>query len=57
MGYEHQLVYQICGKCLLIQVNFLMARESYECRLWVSENSVQRGIFWPKREEITGAWR
>jgi hypothetical protein len=28
-----------------------------ECRLRVSENMVLRGIFWPKRDEITGEWR
>jgi hypothetical protein len=32
-----------------------MLREEH--RLWVSENSVLRGIFGPKRDEVTGEWR
>jgi hypothetical protein len=32
-----------------------MLRE--ECRLWVFENRVLRGIFGLKRDEVTGEWR
>ena len=28
-----------------------------ECRLRVFENKVLRGIFGPRRDEVTGAWR
>jgi hypothetical protein len=28
-----------------------------ELRLRVFENRVLRGLFWPKRDEVTGAWR
>jgi hypothetical protein len=28
-----------------------------ECRLRVFENKVQRRIFGPKRDEVTGKWR
>jgi hypothetical protein len=28
-----------------------------ECRLRVFENRVLRGIFGPKRDEVTGKWR
>ena len=28
-----------------------------ECRLWVFQNRVLRGIFQPKRDEVTGEWR
>jgi hypothetical protein len=28
-----------------------------EHRLWVFENRVLRGIFGPKKEEVTGVWR
>jgi hypothetical protein len=28
-----------------------------ECRLRVFENRVLRGIFGPKRDEVTGEWR
>jgi hypothetical protein len=28
-----------------------------ECRLRVFENKVQRRIFGPKRDEVTGEWR
>ena len=28
-----------------------------ECKLRVSENGVLRGIFGPKRNEVTGEWR
>jgi hypothetical protein len=28
-----------------------------ERRLRVFENRVLRGIFWPKRDEVTGEWR
>ena len=33
----------------------LILRE--ECRLKVFENRVVRGIFGPKRDEVTGEWR
>ena len=40
----------------------------YECETWlltlrkehrlrVFENRVLRGLFWPKRDKVTGAWR
>ena len=28
-----------------------------ECRLRMFENRVQRGIFGPKRDEVTGEWK
>jgi hypothetical protein len=37
------------------KLGFLMLRDEH--RLWVFENRVLRGIFGPKRDEVTGEWR
>jgi hypothetical protein len=38
-------------------VNVTIMRTVISTRLKVFENRVLRGVFWPKRDEITGEWR